>query len=478
MITKYPAGGEIEVQIQKAPFDTEIPLFFDEYATLDQREEDDAKDFTRYIIPENTTYSIIITLKKGLHFGELNDVWVTLNAEAKYTSLYNKTFSKVCIDTKLEKDFKITIDKTSEDLIVNEVLRRKRKEVFVAQTRTFMTNIAEYGAKRKTADSLGNKLGTNQESFNKNGISHKLRLSGGHKVPFTPPDTHNHFFAETEKLLGVRFKFHTRNFLEKSGMVKTPIPLESYSWDLLKANERQACFQKLQDYEKNQALLHPDQQNEALSESGVPLNVTEKWWKCTSRQRQEIFKVLQEQRQLKIQNRPRLGDVPEILAQSVNNKEHAPYPARIKQEVEKEKAPEGDIVMTSDDSNDENVSENGEEDMPLLLLKKRKTQPGAQSSASKKGKRETDEEGAMPKIQKKQTNIQAAKDNELEIELVEEARAISKDAELKGLKREAEEEDEEYRYIKRLAEIAKNRRERNERMRLLKSRKGETTSGV
>ena len=67
-----PPGGEIEIRLVKPPFDAveSARIYFDEYEKLGTpHAEKLSYESTRYIIPENTSYAIELTLKKGFDFG-------------------------------------------------------------------------------------------------------------------------------------------------------------------------------------------------------------------------------------------------------------------------------------------------------------------------------------------------------------------------------------------------------------------------
>jgi len=75
-VLKSPSGV-VEVCLQKAPYDTTEPVFFNEYAQLGTWENDNEMQRSRYIVPEDTTYAIFICMTKGFEFEPSSSlVWV------------------------------------------------------------------------------------------------------------------------------------------------------------------------------------------------------------------------------------------------------------------------------------------------------------------------------------------------------------------------------------------------------------------
>lgn len=60
--------SRIEVRLQKVPVtNNDSPSYFEEHAPIG-RKDNLTKAVTRYILPENCTYTIVITLKKGFEY--------------------------------------------------------------------------------------------------------------------------------------------------------------------------------------------------------------------------------------------------------------------------------------------------------------------------------------------------------------------------------------------------------------------------
>ncbi len=59
----WGTGAQAEIRLRKPPFDPENQVYFDD-------REIPKDKITRYIVPEDTTYAIQITLKKGFNDGK------------------------------------------------------------------------------------------------------------------------------------------------------------------------------------------------------------------------------------------------------------------------------------------------------------------------------------------------------------------------------------------------------------------------
>lgn len=129
MVTLKSLSGEVEVRVQKACDGVAEPGFFQEYAKLGVHEPDGSKA-TLYIVPEKTTYAILVTLKKGFKFGEYSKVWVTLTDEATQERIFNESYPRACENDTLEQDQRIFIDTADLGVVVDGEERRNVKLTF------------------------------------------------------------------------------------------------------------------------------------------------------------------------------------------------------------------------------------------------------------------------------------------------------------------------------------------------------------
>lgn len=64
------AGGQIEVHLRKPPFDSGEAVYFEYEMLGNPHPPKHALERTRYIVPEDTTYAIEVTLKKEFEYDE------------------------------------------------------------------------------------------------------------------------------------------------------------------------------------------------------------------------------------------------------------------------------------------------------------------------------------------------------------------------------------------------------------------------
>jgi hypothetical protein len=102
-------SGEIQVRIQKAPFDTAEPVFFDEYAKIGV--QDDRMKCTRCLVPENTTYAIYILVKAPFKFEKWLGLRIKVIDEATNREILNERYEKDSMGT---KDQIIQIEKVGQ----------------------------------------------------------------------------------------------------------------------------------------------------------------------------------------------------------------------------------------------------------------------------------------------------------------------------------------------------------------------------
>jgi hypothetical protein len=103
-------SGEIQVRIQKAPFDTAELVFFDEYAKIGVR--DDNMECTRSLIPENTTYAIYVVVKAPFKFEKWLGLRIKMIDEATNREFLSEKYEKDCKGT---KDQIIQIERVGQD---------------------------------------------------------------------------------------------------------------------------------------------------------------------------------------------------------------------------------------------------------------------------------------------------------------------------------------------------------------------------
>lgn len=100
-------GSQIEVRLYKLPGNGATLAYFDEYAPAAEREILENK-VTRYIVPEDTSYGIEITLKAGFLHGKYNGyIDLILHDKASGAKLYDEYIERkqgLSTKTPLEKD--------------------------------------------------------------------------------------------------------------------------------------------------------------------------------------------------------------------------------------------------------------------------------------------------------------------------------------------------------------------------------------
>lgn len=90
-------GSEIEVRLVKPPFDApeSARVYFDEYEKLGTPHPEKIRtECTRYIVPENTTYAIEITLKKGFDYGDYEGIYLQVCNKTTGTILGKQGLNK------------------------------------------------------------------------------------------------------------------------------------------------------------------------------------------------------------------------------------------------------------------------------------------------------------------------------------------------------------------------------------------------
>jgi hypothetical protein len=88
-------SGEIQVRIQKEPFDVAEPVFFDEYAKIGVR--DDEMECTRYLVPETTAYAIYILVTAPFKFEKWLGLRINMIDEATNCEILSERYEKDCM---------------------------------------------------------------------------------------------------------------------------------------------------------------------------------------------------------------------------------------------------------------------------------------------------------------------------------------------------------------------------------------------
>jgi hypothetical protein len=95
MVFLGPPGGEIEVRLVKPPFDAvdSARIYFDEYMELGTPHSLELNKLAlRYVVPEDTTYAIEITLRKGYRLGKYTGIRINIYDKARDVLLGKKNF--------------------------------------------------------------------------------------------------------------------------------------------------------------------------------------------------------------------------------------------------------------------------------------------------------------------------------------------------------------------------------------------------
>jgi hypothetical protein len=104
-------GGQYAIRLVKPPFDAEPREYFHEYEELTAtRSSESAEKCERYIVPENTSYAIELTLKKGFDFGDYIGVYLVLQNHDGTASLGMKQILKNASENVLTADKIFLVD--------------------------------------------------------------------------------------------------------------------------------------------------------------------------------------------------------------------------------------------------------------------------------------------------------------------------------------------------------------------------------
>ena len=106
-------SGEVEVQLRKPRIEDDVPNYFEEFENVRASiGSTSANRCTKYIISEDTSYTVEVTLKKGFDFGEAEGVRVKLYDKASDNFIGQKAIDKGNV-AKLADDHTVLIETVS-----------------------------------------------------------------------------------------------------------------------------------------------------------------------------------------------------------------------------------------------------------------------------------------------------------------------------------------------------------------------------
>ncbi|RDL35291.1 uncharacterized protein BP5553_07222 [Venustampulla echinocandica] len=286
MVILEDPDGRIEVCLRNLVEGDRSPLYFGEYMPLGECPEA-STDVTRHIVPEDTSFAVEVTFKKGFRHGEFRDrIWIKIGDKAS-----GLTFARILLDGSLEKaalaEDKVYCVKCIPEAIVNCQPRKDVQMAFYSlapvpfrvETRNYNVNCKELGGleivlerHRTFTSELGSDRalslekeaphesiffrpeqlpkmkGINQNLFYSEGITHAVSLTGGTlgggKFARQPA-----YFYEpgTVKTYSWHFIARAAEYLKKEALLRTPIRLYCEPWSYIDESSRERCFKDLQE---------------------------------------------------------------------------------------------------------------------------------------------------------------------------------------------------------------------------------------
>ncbi|CZT05464.1 uncharacterized protein RCO7_08480 [Rhynchosporium graminicola] len=259
-ILKCPSG-EVEIRLRGTrPKNFKI-AYFDEYEEVKVKEYSGKSRCTRYIIPEDTRYAIEVILKSGFHLGDCEGVRIKIYDKATDNFIGQKKITRgpgeyLAIDkTILIETVYESLDKETNVVGVSverlgglqvRVAKCSKKETTTVSRKEFERQLARYEGRQV----IGQAQKIDETSYNKDGITHAIGLSGGIVGKKIETPTQMQFLRQETDKLCFDFICRSAEFLENNSFMKSPLPLELQPWDHLTSDQRDTALRTLEAHKK------------------------------------------------------------------------------------------------------------------------------------------------------------------------------------------------------------------------------------
>ncbi|CZT50189.1 uncharacterized protein RSE6_11129 [Rhynchosporium secalis] len=281
-ILKCPSG-EVEIRLRGTrPKNFKI-AYFDEYEEVKVKEYSGKSRCARYIIPEDTRYAIEVILKSGFHLGDCEGVRIKIYDKATDNFIGQKkitrgpgeylaidktilietvsggiaagswiqgaqlSFKSLTMDESLDKETNV-VGVSVERLggLQVRVAKCPKKEATTVSRKEFERQLARYEGRQV----IGQAQKIDETSYNKDGITHAIGLSGGIVGKKIETPTQMQFLRQETDKLCFDFICRSAEFLENNSFMKSPLPLELQPWDHLTPDQRDTALRTLEAHKK------------------------------------------------------------------------------------------------------------------------------------------------------------------------------------------------------------------------------------
>ncbi|KAL2067794.1 hypothetical protein VTL71DRAFT_15890 [Oculimacula yallundae] len=300
-ILKCPSG-EVEIRLRKPrPAESEA-VYFDEFEKVEVIESLSLKNrCTVYIISEATSYAIEVILKKGFYLGDAEGVRVKIYdkatdgfigqkliprnhsehlqndestlietvsggiANGKWVSNAGLIFKGLAMDETLDRETDVAgMPVASLGGLQIRVSKCSEKSEVTISKREFERQMARFEGRQVISQAKN----IDEVSYNKDGITHTVELSGGFAGRQVGAPTQVQMLRKETDRLCFDFICRSEEFLENNSFMKSPLPIELWPWHRLTADQRHMVFKELQ-----KAHHHESVSNQINTGSGQNSNV-------------------------------------------------------------------------------------------------------------------------------------------------------------------------------------------------------------